>query len=252
MMQTIDVVMPVYDTPENVERTIASFFGSTYGFTANFRLLVLNDGSPGTDEDWSNVKTASDEYIHRSNKGIGATLNDLIIGMAKSEWVIILESDALAPHDWFNRVVEQLSLTLLDHPKMAWMGFKIVDDVGDMVFYYREMNAVGDTIGLPLGKDASAPYYNVRRPVTQVSNVCSVINRKAFIEIGGADPNLKKQWVDSDIGMALNDKGYQVIANPKISIGHTRPHVPAQQDAEDYGYFLTKWRENYARKQSKS
>lgn len=248
----IDIVMPVYGEPLQTMDTINSFFKETSSFNEKFRLIIINDGSTGTTEEWSPVEKAADVYIKRENKGISATLNELIIKHAKSEWVIIVESDAIAPIGWFNKILERKEEIVKRIPDTKWIGFRITDSEGNMVFYYRDCNEIGETIGLPLGADGSQPYYNILRPVTHVSNVCSIINREAFIGIDGADEKLKKQWIDTDIGMSINKNNWMVIADPSISFIHNRPHVPIEQDVEDYKYFREKWWNNYVREQKRT
>ena len=246
--ERIDVVMPMYEYPETVHETLNAFVKNTPTFSRqpfSTKLIVVDDCSPIKKFDsWYFLEGIADKYVrHKVNLGIGPTLSELLRNAA-TDWVVILEADALVPEGWLEKALAERDRLLTDYPNLAWLGFKVVDRNGRIVFLYRILDENGETIELPLGDDPENPAYNQTKVCTAVSNVCSLINRRAFLKVFGPDYELKKQWIDADIGMRLRKLGYITIASSVLSFTHIKPHIPTEQDQKDHDYFKGKWRKN--------
>ena len=75
-MKKISVILPVYNNCQLLPIAISSILEQSY---LNFELLILNDGS--TEDVDSIVKKFKDKrikYYSRENKGLGASLNELL------------------------------------------------------------------------------------------------------------------------------------------------------------------------------
>lgn len=91
----VSVIIPAYNHQQYITYTLNSVLDDTY---SNKEIIVINDGSKDdTDSVITEWKRMHDNeiqitYISRENKGICATLNDLI-GLAKGKYIIVIASD---------------------------------------------------------------------------------------------------------------------------------------------------------------
>ncbi|KKK79903.1 hypothetical protein LCGC14_2828830, partial [marine sediment metagenome] len=147
----------------------------------------------------------------------------------------------LVPSHYAKRMLENAEKEKKVYPKLAWMGFKVLKPDKTMQFYYRDLDDYGESLQMP-GSDPKAVENNELHITTAPAAPAYIMNREAFLNIGMADGNLKRQWIDADIGMKLKHKGYVAMANPNISFVHTSQHTGTQLDVIDHDYFKSKWR----------
>ena len=106
----VSVIMPVYNGEPFLQAAIASIVEQTY---QNIELLVLDDGSTDSSSEIVLQFTQKDpriKLISRPNRGLGATLNELI-SLASSEYIARMDSDDISE---LNRIETQLSLIKSD------------------------------------------------------------------------------------------------------------------------------------------
>ena len=99
----IDIVVPVFNAPDDLERCVASILRCTSG---SFRLLLIDDGSrdPGVAERFAHYASLRDARIELArndcNLGFTATANR---GMTASRAdVVLLNSDTIVTHGWLD------------------------------------------------------------------------------------------------------------------------------------------------------
>jgi O-antigen biosynthesis protein len=79
----------------------------------------------------------------------------------------------------------------------------------------------GSTLGYGRGDDPQAPQYDFRRPVDYCSGVFLVTPRRLFAELGGFSSEFAPAYYeDVDYCMALWQRGFQVIYEPRAVIRH--------------------------------
>ena len=101
--QPIDIVVPIYNAPDDVRRCVASVLDRTSG---NFRLVLIDDASthPGVREVLREIEQRGDRRIvllrNERNLGFTATANR---GMTRSAAdVVLLNSDTIVTRDWLD------------------------------------------------------------------------------------------------------------------------------------------------------
>ncbi len=97
-MNTISVIIPVYNAEEWLKEALESLQEQTYG---DFEAIIVNDGS--TDDSEAIIKDfcAKDSrfrVISQPNAGVSAARN-LGIDMAKGEWIAFMDADDVMPPD---------------------------------------------------------------------------------------------------------------------------------------------------------
>ncbi len=120
MSPLISVCIPVYNTEPVLQRCLDSVAGQTFG---NFEIVILNDCSPGQDNEGNDCKKIVKafkkqlkkqhlknplEYLeHQENKGIVVTRKDLVYS-AHGEYIFMLDSDDFIPPDALQKLAEQI------------------------------------------------------------------------------------------------------------------------------------------------
>ena len=91
ILPLVSVIVPCYNHEKYVEETIESIVNQTY---ENIELIVIDDGSkdasPQIIEELS--KKYNFKFIHRSNKGLSATLNEGI-RLSQGKYISVCASD---------------------------------------------------------------------------------------------------------------------------------------------------------------
>ena len=102
----VDVVIPVFNAPEDLRRCVASVLASTHG---DFRLVLIDDGStdPGVRAIFDDLARRGDPRIellrNERNLGFTATANR---GMAHSRAdVVLLNSDTIVSDGWLDALL---------------------------------------------------------------------------------------------------------------------------------------------------
>ena len=86
----VSVIIPCYNHEKFIERTLNSVVADTY---LNKEIMIINDGSKDNSDSvirqWISIheKTVAVFYINRSNKGICATINELV-DKAKGKYIL--------------------------------------------------------------------------------------------------------------------------------------------------------------------
>lgn len=90
-MATVSVVIPAYNCAAYIGETLESVFAQTF---TNYEVIVINDGSPDTDELERVLQAYRDHivYIAQANRGPGAARN-AGIRAARSPLIALLDSD---------------------------------------------------------------------------------------------------------------------------------------------------------------
>lgn len=241
----LDVVMLVFERYELLKTTLP-LLKSTLG--PDNRLLVYDDGSKDARVRELITTHADEVVICDKNKGIGHGLKTML-EYVTTEHFIYVESDCKVYNGWVQDVEKEIENYM--HDTVAWMGFKIVKNPKEMAFFYRNLDEMGETIKLPSSSDPAHPDNNGINRVTAPANVLSVYSKSALKKIGGPDPNLKRQWIDADLGLSFEKANYVCLANGALTFTHLTTHNCQNQDVKDHQTFkekwVKKWREkNYA------
>ena len=97
-MSLVSIVVPVYKVEKYLQRCVDSILGQTL---TDFKLILVDDGSPDTCGETCDEYAANDSrihVIHRLNGGLSAARNtgiDWVFDQQESEWITFIDSD-----DW--------------------------------------------------------------------------------------------------------------------------------------------------------
>lgn len=96
----VSIITPAYNISEYITETLDSVFAQTF---KNFEIIIVNDGSPDTEEFEHILKPYFDKiiYIKHENRGAGAARN-VAVEQARGEILAFLDGDDI----WFPEFLE--------------------------------------------------------------------------------------------------------------------------------------------------
>ena len=164
-----------------------------------------------------NLSAIADVCAHPKNLGFAAA-NNQAISMCDTEFVALLNPDAIPQPDW----LENLLAASNRHPTAASFGSlqmldsaaKIVDGLGDFyhpagICWRRRHGKVLRTRDL------------VEDETTSACAAAALYRRAAFMEVGGFDETFFCYVEDVDLGLRLRRRGYPAVFVPSAVVEHS-------------------------------
>lgn len=182
------IIIPCYNQAEFVAQAIQSALSQTY---PDVEVIVVNDGS--TDSSFSVMQRFSGQIkiIDQRNKGLAGARN---AGAMNSVGDVILPLDA---DDWIEADYLQKTMPLMSD---------VVGIVSTDMHFFGIQNCVIQIKPTTLKEEMLSN----RLPV------CSLINRKAFLETGGYNPRLSVGYEDWSLWLDILSRGWRhaVVSEP--------------------------------------
>jgi GT2 family glycosyltransferase len=201
----VSVIIPAYNAAGFIDETLNSVFNQTY---SNYEVIVVNDGSPDTDELQKVLAPFRDRliYIQQENKGPSAARNHAI-KKARGEFVAFLDSD----DNWLpDYLEEQIKLSRSEH------GFDMVYSdawlFGDGPLSGRRFMECAPSIG-PVTFESLLLYQ------TSVITSCTVVRRQSVIDAGLFDERFIR-CEDFDLWIRLAHRGARIGFQEQVLTRH--------------------------------
>jgi GT2 family glycosyltransferase len=201
----VSVIIPAYNAAGFIDETLNSVFNQTY---SNYEVIVVNDGSPDTDELQKVLAPFRDRliYIQQENKGPSAARNHAI-KKARGEFVAFLDSD----DNWLpDYLEEQIKLSRSEH------GFDMVYSdawlFGDGPLSGRRFMECAPSIG-PVTFESLLLYQ------TSVITSCTVVRRQSVIDAGLFDERFIR-CEDFDLWIRLAHRGARIGFQEQVLARH--------------------------------
>lgn len=249
----VSIIIPVYNHEKYIFQTIESIASDSY---PNKELILINDGSTDNSHqvisDWieSNQNRITINYLNRENRGVSATINELI-DRSSGKYIIGLGSDDYLIN---NTITERVRLLQNNPNKLMVIGDAIVVDgegkttheSGNFGFHHGSKENYFTDKGLK---------YEIIRNWSVVGPV-GMVDRKLYDVIGRYDSSLiVEDWdfylraVSKDMIIFLDEKvaayrlhGKNTIDNPKIACEFRRSIMQtAKQNIKYFGFPYNFW-----------
>ena len=188
MLPKISIIIPCYNMGEFVDEALKSVL--SYPTQNEIEVIIVNDGS----NDNNYTKKILDSYnydnvfvIHQSNKGLGNARNTGI-KLAKSPFLILLDSDNRIRHNYIKKGIEILSSepnvgVVYGNNKQFGLSNKLVN-VGDFDI--------------------------TKLLVRNYIDACVVLRKSAWLSINGYDEDMPLMgYEDWDLNLRLFFKGWE-------------------------------------------
>lgn len=182
-------------------------------------ILLLDNGSTDGSAEWvrrhhPEVRLVTSEV----NLGFCAG-NNRLADLARGELVAFVNNDTRAEPGWLAAIVDSYRAAEAD---VAAVGGRIVDWGGERLDFGRGVLAFD---GHAFQLDFRRPLAEARQPATgeELLFGCGgnlLVERRAFLEVGGFDPRYFAYLEDVDLGWRLWSAGRRVIAAPEATVRH--------------------------------
>ena len=208
------IVVPVYNRPDEVDELLESLSSQTF---KDFEVVIVEDGSKITCKDvcekYANILDL--HYYYKENSGPGQSRN-YGVERARGEYVLIVDSDAVAPHGFMQAIDDEL----LRQPSDAWGGpdaaHESFTDVQKAISY--AMTSFFTTGGIRGGKKQLDKFY------PRSFNLG--IRREAYLALGGFSKTrfskMSLYGEDIDFSIRIYKAGYSCRLFPEAWVWHKR------------------------------
>lgn len=213
----VSIIMPAYNTAQFIVEALQSVLAQTY---ADFEAVVVNDGSPDTEELEKALAPYRDRivYVVQKNKRAAGARNTGI-RLARGEYLAFLDSDD--------------SLT----PDALAAQMRKFDEDPQLDMVYADSRLVGEAPGSGKTCMEQCPSYG---PVTFASlvdertQVCIVgaVARKAIVEKMGLFDESLRSWDDYDMWLRIAHAGGRISYHQTV-IGNSRVGRPGSLGASE-------------------
>jgi GT2 family glycosyltransferase len=232
----IDVVVPTFNGWDHLQTCLKALKQQTF---AAMRVIVVDDGSTdGTGELVSNEFPDVDYLRLPGNLGFAAACN-AGIAAGDSEFVALLNNDAIPEPDWLKALVAGMNR----YPRCAALASKILlaDQSG-------RLHSAGDTFswsGLPNSRGVWEPdhgQYDVEEPVFSACAAAALYRRDALNEVSRVtgdvfDTDFFMYCEDIDLSWRLRLFGWNIMFIPGARVEH---HLSATAGGPLASYYVAR------------
>ena len=203
------IIVPIYNRPQEAEELLASLCRQT---VQDFEVLIVEDGSsiPCEDVCQGYAKQLDIHYFVKSNGGPSAARN-FGAKHAKGEYLLILDSDIIAPDTYIEEIQKELTREPADAfggPDAAHPDFTPIQKA---ISY--SMTSFLTTGGIRGGKKKMDKFY------PRSFNLG--VKREVFEALGGFDSSMRF-GEDIDFSIRIFANGYRCRLFPKAWVYHKR------------------------------
>ena len=208
------IIVPVYNRPDEVDELLESLSSQTL---KDFEVVIVEDGSKITCKDvcdkYANILHL--HYYYKENSGPGQSRN-YGVERANGEYVLIVDSDAVAPAGFMQAIDDELQR----QPSDAWGGpdaaHESFTDVQKAISY--AMTSFFTTGGIRGGKKQLDKFY------PRSFNLG--IRREAYLALGGFTKTrfskMSLYGEDIDFSIRIYKAGYSCRLFPEAWVWHKR------------------------------
>jgi glycosyltransferase involved in cell wall biosynthesis len=201
----ISVIIPAYKAADHIASALGSVFGQSF---TDFEVIVINDGSPDTDQMESAIAPYRDRivYLKQPNRGPSAARN-LGIRHARAEFLAFLDSD----DTWLPEYLfEQIHLL---------RGDPSLDMVYSDGLFFGNTASSGKTFMELCPSNGPVTFDSLLTEQTQVITSGSVVRRQAVIRAGLFDEDFRCAE-DHDLWLRLAYLGCKIAYQRKVLVHH--------------------------------
>lgn len=203
----VSVIIPAFRAAPYVGEAVASVFRQTF---TDFEILLVNDGSPDTDDLERAIEPYRDRiiYIEQENRGPGGARNTAI-SRARGEFLAFLDSDDV----WLPYyLAEQIGALRLD----ARLDFIYANAV-----LFGDSALAGETFMATSPSHGPVTLESLLNRDCMVITTCTIVRRQAVIDAGGFDEDrLLVPCEDLDLWIRLAYNGCRMAYQRRVLARH--------------------------------
>jgi len=197
----VSVITPAYNATKYICDALESIFAQTY---QDFEVIVINDGSPDTEEFEQAIKPYRDRivYLKQANRGPSAARNAGIL-RARGEYVAFLDSDDAWHRDY---LAEQMNI-LRESPSL--------DLTYSDVLHYTESVSAGTPYSRKCPSNGPVTFESLLREDVAIPTSQVVVRKRAVADAGWFDEELWRAE-DFDLWLRLAYQGAKITYQKKL------------------------------------
>lgn len=240
---TVDIVVPVFNALEDVQKCLASLQRCTDGFIV--RVIVVNDGSDEATTGWlreyCKTKTVFQLIEHENNAGYTKAVNTGLKA-STAEFIITQNSDTIVSSGWLHGMIrcmqsnQKIGVVGPLSNAASWQNVPSLRDASGSFAINEISNGLGADGMARLVAQVSARTYP-RLPF--VNGFCFMIRRAVIEKVGymdeenfpvgyGEENDFCIRAIDAGYELAIADDVYVFHAKSK-SFGHERRKILSEQ-----------------------
>jgi GT2 family glycosyltransferase len=237
----VSIIVAVYGAEEWLFRCLQAVLDRT---EPCYEVIVVDNASPAGLAARLVERTNARVISNPTNRGFGPA-NNQGANVARGPLLVFLNSDALVHDDWLTALRGALDAD----PRAAAVApqFRNLDgtlqEAGALLF------SSGYTQFYGMGDSADRPEYRFPREVDYASAACLAVLKRAFFEVGGFDAVYAPAYYeDVDLSLALREKGYRVLYEPRAIVTHVRgasssSTLAARLWRRNHPLFFARWKD---------
>jgi len=210
----VSIIIPVYNQWQYTAKCIRSVIESAKD--VEYEIILADDCS--TDDTVNADQFIENIKISRPEQNQGFLLNcNLAAKQASGKYLVLLNNDTLVHQGWLQALIEVVD----KDESVGLVGSKLVyadgslQEAGGIVWRDASAWNFGN------GDDPNKPEYNYLKQVDYVSGASILIRRSCWDELDGFDTRyVPAYYEDTDLALALAERGHKVIYQPKSVVTH--------------------------------
>jgi GT2 family glycosyltransferase/glycosyltransferase involved in cell wall biosynthesis len=214
-LPSVSVIVLTHNGKQHLDACFTSLHRQDY--PADKLELVLADNA-STDGSTEYIRTTFPRvrvFEVGSNAGFCVAYNRAI-SASTSTYVVLLNDDMRVEPNWLIQLVRAVQ----SEPNVACAGSKILSWDGTAVdFAGHEYSPLGYATGLGYG-DAVLDAHDGQHYLFAASGGAMLVQRNAFLDVGGFDENFLAYYEDLDLGWRLWSAGYKTVYAPRSVAYH--------------------------------
>lgn len=202
-LKNISVVVPAYNNEKTIAATIKALFAQDYP-KKNLEIILVDDGS--NDRTGEIIKNFPVKYLHQDNKGPAAARN-LGWKFSSGNIVCFTDSDCVPEKDWVSKIIKAYT-----SEQIAGVGgsYDIVNSESLFASCIHE--------------EIVQRHLKMPKEVNYLGAFNVSYRRSVLEEVGGFNESYSgASGEDNDIAYRVVKKGYTLIFDKNIRVGHYHP-----------------------------
>lgn len=211
--KSVTVIIPTFNRKELLKECLDSLKSQTF---KDFEVVVIDNGSTDGTEELIEKHGYSVRLIkNKINKGFVAVNQG--IEHSSSEFVVLLNNDAVAKENWLEELVKGIN----KYPEAGFGSSKILKKDG------KTIDSAGDGFNLNImggyavgNSELDSDEYNVEKVCFSASGGAAIYRKNLFERIGKFDEKFFAYFEDIDFGFRANLRNIKCVYLPKAVVFH--------------------------------
>lgn len=219
--RTVSILLVTWNGRELLEACLEALRPQLARFPSGAELWIFDNGSSDGTVAWLERHVPEAHVVASpSNVGFAPAVQELA-RRAPGDAIVLLNNDAVPAPDWLESLLEAFEQADRD---VVGLAGRLYDASGERLDFGRGILTFdGHAFQLDQGRPVSAA--RLPEPGEELLFACggnAVFDRRAFLELGGFDPDYFAYLEDVDFGWRAWSRGWRILAGPAEAVAFHR------------------------------